>query len=218
MPRRCLATVGSLALLSPLAGSCEGGETSVPRSDRIRPIESKLASCSVGEPPDYFVPGNGRVALLGCGRLGVSGKRIEFSANLARIDHESHLCINPAYSGRGRRGFYIPALCKLSPPPQRFAVHDVSRPRPGVSGYELVIWGTAEASTSRVEARFKGGVSRAVVFKVQSAHSREFGEDPFTLFVLEVPLRAECLPVTLERDRSDSIRLPPRPDRCQRER
>jgi hypothetical protein len=214
MARRCLASVGSLAALSLLAGSCDGGETSGPRSDRVRPIESTIAFCRVGERPGYFVPADGPVALLGCSRLGVSGKRIEFSANLGRIDGESHLCVNPAYSGRGRRGFFIPAVCKLVPPPQRFAVRDLSRPRPGVRGYALVIWGTAAASTSEVEARFSGGAARAAVFNVEATDLRRFGEAPFSLFVLEVPRRAACGPVTLERDRSDSIRLPPRPDLC----
>jgi hypothetical protein len=212
MPTPCVALVAALAVLGFLASGCDQGEA--PRSDRTRSFESRVASCGVGDPPGYFVPGRGPLALLGCARLGVSGKRIEFSANLGRIGGELHLCVNAAYSGRGRRGFHIPALCKLDPPPQRFAVRDLSRPRPGVRGYALVMWGTAEASTSRVEARSAGVAARAAVFTLGATDLRRFGEAPFSLFVLEVPRRAACRPVTLERDRSDSIRLPPRPDLC----
>ncbi len=55
------------------------------------------------------------MALLGCARLGVSGKRVEFSGNLGDIDGARHACINPAYSGRGQPGLYIPAICALEP-------------------------------------------------------------------------------------------------------
>jgi len=83
------------------------------RFKETRFTESTIAICAVGERPDYFVPGppDEPLALLGCARLGVSGKTVEFSANLAHIDGVRQECINPAYSGRGRRGFYIPAIC-----------------------------------------------------------------------------------------------------------
>jgi hypothetical protein len=75
----------------------------------------------------------------------VSGKHVEFSANLAALDGELEACINPAYGGRGRRGLYIPAICKLDPPLSRFAVRHAAEPRQGVRGYAYVVWGTAGA-------------------------------------------------------------------------
>ena len=88
------------------------------RTNATRLIVSTRAPCSVGERPDYLVPGpaDSPLALLGCARLGVSGKRVEFSANLAQIDGALHACINPAYSDRGQRGLYIPGICQPEPP------------------------------------------------------------------------------------------------------
>ena len=81
---------------------------------------------------------------------------------------------------------YIPALCALAPPLSRFAVRDASRPRQGVRGYALVIWGTAGASTE-VVARFAGGTARAAIIKVSRELARTLGEPPFSLFVMELP-------------------------------
>ena len=227
MPRRWLAFFGALAL-SLFLGGCDGDESSEPaetqdganrpaRSKQARLTKSVPTRCDVGERPDYFVPGDSRLALLGCARLGVSGKRVEFSGNLDRIDGEFHLCINPAYSGRGQRGFHIPAICKLDPPPSRFAIRDAGQPRDGVRGYEFVVWGTAAASTSDVVARFKSGRARAAVFKVQSKLARNFGESPFGLFVFELPLAAACGSVTVHGDRSDATeRIPPQHKLCER--
>jgi hypothetical protein len=134
--------------------------------------DSASARCDVGGRPEYFVPG-GDAVLLGCARLGVSGKRVEFSTNRARIDGKSELCINPAY-GRGR---FIPSLCKIDP--SRFAVRDAGQPR----GYRHVIWGTAPRETSRVTA----GYTRAAIFR--SAR--------FAVFVVELPLAAASGPVTV---------------------
>jgi hypothetical protein len=226
MARRWLVLVGALAL-----SGCAGGgspPSSVTQDDgppqqrfnEARLTESTIAICAVGERPDYFVPGppDGPLALLGCARLGVSGKPVEFSGNLAHLDGARHACINPAYSGRGRRGFYIPAICVLEPSLSRFAVRAAAQPRQGVRGYAFVIWGTTGASTD-VVARFTGGTARAAVFAVPPGLARNFGESPFGLFVMELPRSAACAPVTVTGGAPDATeRIPPRPKLCERAR
>jgi hypothetical protein len=197
----------------------------VTQDDRPRPqrfdearLTSTITICAVGERPDYFVPGSpdGLLALLGCARLGVGGKRVEFSGNLAQIDGARHACINPAHSGRGQRGFYIPAICALEPSLSRFAVRAAAQPRQGVRGYAFVIWGTTGPSTD-VVARFAGGTARAAVFQVPPGLARSFGESPFGLFVVELPLSAACTPVTVTGDGPDATeRIPPRGEPCGR--
>ncbi len=186
------------------AGACSWDDDGGRSSQTFR-TETLSADCAIGNHPDYFVPGGDRppALLVGCARLGVSGKRAEFSVDFARIDRESHLCVNPAYTGRGRRGFYIPALCTLDPPPARFAVRNVGQPRQGVRGYALVIWGTAPPATSAVSARFGEGAGAAAVFGVPAKLSRRFGEPPFSLFVVELPLRAACAAITVRNARSE---------------
>jgi hypothetical protein len=63
MPGRWLALLALLAL-GLIGGGCAGAEAP--------PIETMPARCNAGERPDYFVPGSvdGRLALLGCARLG----------------------------------------------------------------------------------------------------------------------------------------------------
>jgi hypothetical protein len=153
--------------------------------------ETKPAECAVGKRPGYFVPGDAArpTLLVGCARLGLSRKRIEFSLNLGRIGRETHVCVNPAFTGRGSRGFYIPAICKLNPPPARFAVRDLVRPRAGTRGYELVVWGTAPPATTAVIVRVGRRTARAAVFAVPAGLARRYGERPFDLFVVELPLR-----------------------------
>jgi len=202
MPRRCRASAVGLVALCLLAG-CAGDQraaTGLAASTRV--------ACPVGDRPGYFVPGpdDGPLALLACARLGVSGKRVELSGNLARFAGESHLCVNQAFAGRRRRGFYIPAICKLHPPPQRFAVRDAGRPRQGVTGYAFVIWGTAPASTSKVVVRYNGGAARAALFKVESKLARRFGEEPFSLFVVELPLGLRGSASVLARDEQGAAR------------
>ena len=190
------------------------------RSSLSRVPESTPVVCAVGERPGYFVPGpaNGPLALLGCARLGLSGKRVEFSANVAQIDGTRHPCVNAAYSGRGQRGFYIPAICALEPPLSRFAVRAAAQPRQGVRGYAFVIWGTTGSATD-VVARFSGGTARATVFKVPAGLAENLGESPFGLFVMELPLSAACAPVTVTGERADAIeQTPPRPKLCERAR
>jgi hypothetical protein len=94
MPRRFASGLAALGLL---LGSCDRGPTSPPE-------------CSGGARPEYFVPHDpaGPLLLLGCARVG--GKRVEFSGSVDRIDGRGHVCIHPAYDGRGQRGFYIPAV------------------------------------------------------------------------------------------------------------
>jgi hypothetical protein len=226
MAGRWLVLFGALALSGCAGGGSQPSSVTQDdgpprqRSTEARLTESTTAICAVGERPDYLVPGppDGPLALLGCARLGVGGRRVEFSANLADIDGARHACINPAYSGRGRRGFYIPAICALEPPLSRFAVRAAGQPRQGVRGYAFVIWGTTGSSTD-VVARFAGGTARAAVFNAPAGLARNFGESPFGLFVMELPLSAACAPVTVTGDGPDATeRIPPRPKLCERAR
>jgi hypothetical protein len=226
MARGWLVLFGAIALTG-----CAGGErppSSATQEDgppqqrfnEAHLTESTIMICAVGERPDYFVPGppDGPLALLGCARLGVGGKPVEFSLNLAHIDGVRHACINPAYSGRGRRGFYIPAICALEPALSRFAIRAAGQPRQGVRGYAFVIWGTTGASTD-VVAHFAGDTARAAVFKVPPGFAQNFGESPFGLFVMELPLSAACAPVTVTGDGPDATeRIPPRSKLCARAR
>src|SRR5918999_3173786 len=105
--------------------------------------------CEVGGRPGYFVPKpeESPLAIIGCARLGVSTKPVEFSADSQPIGGRDHVCLNPAYRGRGRLGFYIPAACVPAPVSRKLAVIHVEVPRQGVRGYRLVVWGAAPAST-----------------------------------------------------------------------
>jgi hypothetical protein len=229
MTRWAVSLVG-LALLGVFIGGgslgddSEAGDAEHMAEDSARSRHTALgdtlsAECAVGKRPDYFVPGDDRgpVLLVGCARLGVSRKRAEFSANLGRIDGEAHLCVNPAYSGRGRPGFYIPAICKLDPPAARFAVRDVAQPRQGVRGYALVIWGTAPPGTTAVNASFGRKAAAAAVFTVAAEQAQRFGARRFSLFIVELPLRAACGPITVRVVQSGVIeRIRRRPKLCER--
>jgi hypothetical protein len=226
--KRWLVLLGAVSLGLTLSGC--GGDGSPPssaterdgaarrRANQVRLVESTRAVCAVGDRPGYFVPGpaDSPLALLGCARLGVSGKRVEFSGNLAHIDGRRHACVNPAYGGRGQRGAYIPAICKLDPPLSRFAVRDAGQPRQAVSGYAYVIWGTAGGSTE-VVANFPGGAAQAAVLRVGPGLAGELGESQFSLFVMELPLSAACAPVTVAGKRpDDSELLAPQNKLCER--
>jgi hypothetical protein len=113
-----------------------------------------IVPCDVGATPEYFVPGDGPSALVGCVRLPVSGLRVDFSAGVGRIDGAATLCIDPAYGN----GEFIPSLCKLEPPVSAFAVRAADQPRQGVDGYGYVVWGTVGGAGSAT-ARFDGGVA-----------------------------------------------------------
>jgi hypothetical protein len=197
--RQRLALLVTACAVNLLVGACGDGEDGAPIERATRtPVKSTKAICKVGQRPDYFVPGDNPLALLGCARLGVSDKPIEFSANLDRFQRRSTFCLNPAYRGRGNPGMYIPAICTLEPP-TRFRVIEAGQPEQSVRGYELVIWGTAPASTKQVEARFRDGVGGAAVLRVEKGLARDFGEPPFSLFVVELPLSAACAPISVAR-------------------
>ena len=125
-----------------LIAGCDGGDddgdgTSAPGAPERgaangRPTEPTAETrCQVGRPPDYFVPKPEKspLATIGCARLGVSSKPVEFSANSERIGRRGHVCLNPAYGDRGRRGLYIPAACVRAPVSRRLDVVSVEVPR-----------------------------------------------------------------------------------------
>ena len=227
MPGRWFASACAVLALSLLAGGRDGASDDGARAGgSVRAAEGRLietvpARCAVGERPRYFVPSDIPPVLLGCARLGVSGKRVELSGSVSRVGRHLYFCVNPAYSGRGRRGTFIPALCKLDPPPTRFAVRDVSHPRQAVRRYELVIWGTAEGATTDVVARFDAGSARAAIFAVPSRRAPwSFGEPvPFGLYVVELPLSAACGTITVHADTPAATkRIPQRRKLCDRAR
>ena len=199
----------AVAVALALAGCADHASPPPRANEQTLLVETTRADCAVGQRPGYFVPGPA-ATLLGCARLGVSGKRVEFSGNVADIDGGRHACVNPAYSGRGQRGLFIPSKCMFAPALSRFAVRDAAQPRQGVRGYAYVIWGTAGAATE-VVARFNGGTARAAVFSVGPGLARRFGESAFRLFVLELPLSAACGPVAVAGER-----IPPQAELCER--
>jgi len=152
------------------------------------------ARCDVGGRPDYFVPGgdDGPFAIIGCARLGASGKLVEFTADSERIDGD-HVCISPAYGGRGRLGTYIPGACVPDPVPGRLDVVSIEIPSQGVRGYGLAIWGTAGPSIRKVHAGYGGAETRAAVFPVRRALAHAVGASrPFNVFVVELYPEATC--------------------------
>ena len=163
---------------------------SPPAAEATRP-----ARCEVGARPDYFVPRpeESPVAVVGCARLGVSRKPVEFSANPERIGREAHLCLNPAFGAGGRLGMYIPAACVRDPVSRRLDVIGTEVPSQGVRGYELVVWGTAAPATRQVVAHYEGGKTAAAVFPVDRPLARAVGAArPFSVFVVEVDRDAPC--------------------------
>jgi hypothetical protein len=127
------------ALAAVVAGCVDGGPATAPAADA-----TTKARCDVGKRPNYFVPISPKsspLAVIGCARLGVSDKRVEFSANAEPIGRKNYLCLNPAYRGRGQLGIYIPASCTPNPVSRRLAVVSVEIPRQAVRGYGLVVWG-----------------------------------------------------------------------------
>jgi hypothetical protein len=151
--------------------------------------------CDIGGRPDYFVPSedDGPFAIIGCARLGASGKPVEFSANYERIGRKDHVCINPAYRGRGQLGIYIPTACLRDPVSRRLDVVSIEIPSQGVRDYGLVIWGTVDPSVRIVHAGYDGGETRAAVFSVRRALARAVGaRRPFSIFVVELYPEATC--------------------------
>ena len=201
-----MGSAGLLAVVAVIGAGAAGRDVDGDATRASATIRDDVADsvpirCRVGERPDYFVPAHTPPALLGCARLGQSGKRVDFSGALDRVDGDMHLCINPAYSGRGQRGIYIPGLCKLNPRPSRFAVRDAGQPRQAVDRYEYVIWGTAPRATAEIVARFDSGTANAAIFKVPSTRAPwTFGTSPFALFVVELRLAAACGTVVIDGD------------------
>jgi hypothetical protein len=151
--------------------------------------------CDIGGRPDYFVPGgdDGPFAIIGCARLGASGKPVEFSAEYERIGRKDYVCINPAYSGRGQLGSYIPAACVRDPVSRRLDVVSIEIPGQGVRDYGLVIWGTVGPSIRTVHAGYHGGETRAAVFSVRRPLAHAVGATrPFGVFVVELSPEASC--------------------------
>jgi len=151
--------------------------------------------CDIGGQPDYFVPGSAEnpVAIIGCARLGLSKKPVEFSANDERIDGKDYVCLNPAYRDT-RRGAFIPAACEPEPISRRLVVVAAAVPRQGVRGYRLVIWGTAAPSTRRVVAHYEGERTEAAVLTVRRTAG---AARPFRVFVVELDPQVPACSVLL---------------------
>jgi len=164
--------------------------------------------CDEGGRPGYFVPG-GDVAIVGCARLGVSGKPVEFSVGRERIGGEAQVCLNAAYRGRGQMGIYIPSVCRSPSALRELTVFRVEVPRQAVRGYRLVIWGTVPRSARGVVARHRGGRTTGAVLRANRGS--------FSAFVVELPVRAACHPIELRTTGSSAPareRLAARPMRC----
>jgi hypothetical protein len=175
-------------------GASEGGPPAV----RSAPATTKTR-CDIGGQPDYNVPGstNARLAIIGCARLGLSMKPVEFSANDERFDGKDYVCLNPAFRDTSGLGAYIPNACEPEPISRRLVVvaAEVLTPRnAGVRGYQLVIWGTAAPSTRRVVAHYEGERTETAVFTVRGPLARAAGAArPFSVFVVELdPRVAPC--------------------------
>ena len=215
-PRLVRGTIAVCAVVAAVAGVLlltdqdrqGAGEREAANDRQIPPTAlapAQPVSCEIGARPEYFVPGDSSVALVGCVRLPVSEKRLDFSVKSARLDGAEHLCVNPAYGG----GQFIPAICKLEPPAPRFAVRDARQPR---EGYGYVIWGTAGDARS-VRASFEGGTADAAVIDVPADIARGYGENPFKLFVVELPLTAACGEVNVDAGDA-SATVEPQPMTC----
>jgi len=174
----------------------------------------------VGERPNYFVPGgnDGPFAIIGCARLGVSGKAVEFSADDERIGRKDHVCLDPAYRGRGELGNYIPAVCVRDPVSRKPEVISVEIPRQAVRGYQLVMWGSVAPSTRQVVARYQGEETSAAVFPVMPSLARAVGATrPFSVFVVEFYPEAACSRVRIRSDGASpprTTRIGRRPNLC----
>ena len=164
--------------------------------------------CDEGGRPGYFVPG-GDAVIIGCARLGMSGKPVEFSAGRERIAGEAQVCVNAAYRGRGRLGSYIPSACRSPSASREPTVFRVEVPRQAVRGYRLVIWGTVPPSSRGVVARYRGGRTTGAVLRANRGS--------FSAFVVELPLSAACHPIELRITGSSAPareRLRARPKLC----
>ena len=161
--------------------------------------------CDEGGRPGYFVPG-GAAAIVGCARLGVSGKPVELSAGRERIGGEAQVCLNAAYRGRGRLGASIPSACRSPSALRELTVFRAEVPRQAVRGYELVIWGIVPPSARGIVARHRGGRTTGAVLR-----------GSFSAFVAELPAGAACHPIELRTTGSSAsarVRLRARAEFC----
>ena len=146
----------------------------------------------------------------------MSGKPVEISATSERIGVKDHVCLHPAYRGRGRPGIYIPARCGLESQLTELRIFDVDVPRQAVRGYALVIWGTVPLSTRELVADFQGGRARGAVLRVPRGLAWKTGAPaPFSAFIIELPIGAACHPIRLRAVGSSAReRLGARPKLC----
>ena len=197
--RALAALVVGAAMLSMPALTCRSDRTREPAAPEMASGATKI-ECDVGERPHYFVPGT-PATIVGCARLELSGGDIELSMNPERTAGREHLCVNPAYPGRGSDGLYIPAVCPAEPV-GHLAILDHSVPGyyPGVGiRPALVVLGTARARTESVHVGFNEGSAKAAVFSVDRALAREArAHRPFSLFIAELPLVATCKRFSVE--------------------
>jgi hypothetical protein len=160
------------------------------------PATVATPACERGRAPSYFVPHDGPIAIVGCVRLGVSGRPVELSASSERSGRADRLCVHPAYRGRGRLGIYIPAHCRMPAAADELRIVDTQVPRQAVRGYELVVWGTAPVATRRVVAYHPGGQATAAVLPVRRDLARRLGAPAaFSVFVAELPVGADGHPI-----------------------
>lgn len=193
------ATVAVILLVGSSIRSADPPEKEAAPPATAGVLTARTIPCAVGQRPTYFVPApaGDPPTLIGCARLPVSNRRVEFSAQREVVGGSKTTCINPAYGG----GAYIPTVCRLDPRLASFAVRNIGVPGRRPSGYGYVIWGTTKAAAD-VLVRFNGGVARAAAFEVSTPLARSFGEKPFGVFIAELPESARCSPVTVESDES----------------
>jgi hypothetical protein len=204
------ASTAAVVLVLCVAGcrdAAQAGPSAAPRA-----AATTATRCDVGVRPRYFVPTSpgSPSAIIGCARLGVSGKPVELSANRERLDGKEHVCLNPAYGAGRRLGIYIPATCMPVRLLDELYATGAGVPRQGVRGYRLVIWGTAPARTRRVTARYDGGETEAAVFGLETPA-------PYTVFVVELHREAACRRMTLRATggaQPGAIRIRRRPRVC----
>jgi hypothetical protein len=211
----------ALALASSALAGCGGGDAGskgegpAERADapRFELSRSEPIDCRAGSEPDYFVPG-GPGVLVGCVRLGESGKRVEFSVHMDELREGPLTCINPAYWGRGQRGLFIPTVCPFTPIKRELHLSDVRVPSQGTPGYERVIWGTIGSRRGDVRVSYRRQRVDAVMIDVDQRLARKAEAGlPFRIFVVELPRETACARGAAEGGgRSEAI--PPRPRIC----
>jgi len=211
------AAVAGIALAGTDQRTAAPNEATVEQPRAHETLVTQSKGCAIGERPGYYVPGgppNRPLALLGCARLPVSGERVEFSAETTSINGSDELCINLAFGDQ----WFVRTVCKLAPSAPRFSVRDAVAPadlrglESSLEGYGYVIWGTL-GDASDVTIRYDRGTAKAAVLDVPAELARRFGQEPFALFVAELPLSAGCAALTVE-DGKSSAKVKPNPAAC----